>query len=189
MHNRQLPGHRQYRALASRICQLRCRTPNQCDDTGGVDNTTLGLLVLSHAQDRVLASKPHAFHVDIMRQIPDLLWSVDSVGVINMHDSCVIEDYVDAAPGIEVGDHSLDVGFFGDVTFDGFEMGWIGKNFVGFCKSFGKSRLGDVGHEDRGSFTGEKDRCFEADTTEYGENWLEGKKGRIDVCFKELGVR
>ena len=59
-----------------------------------------------------------------------------------------------------MGDHGRDVGFSGDIAFDGFEAGWVGKNLVHFCVSFGEGGFGDVGHEDRGALAGEKHGGF-----------------------------
>jgi hypothetical protein len=38
-----------------------------------------------------------------------------------------------------------------------------GNELLELCRRFIKSFLGDVGHEDVGTFFGEKDACFETD--------------------------
>ena len=59
-------------------------------------------------------------HVDVHGEIPDIFGGFGSVGVLGVHYSGVVEDYVDATPGVNVGDHGCNVGFFGDVASDGF---------------------------------------------------------------------
>ena len=69
-------------------------------------------------------------------------------------------------------DHSFDIRFFGDVTFNGLEAGWVGEDFVNSGMGFCEGGLGDVGHEDRGTFAGKEDSCFKADTAEFGIHQL-----------------
>jgi hypothetical protein len=70
----------------------------------------------------MLAAKPHALDVDRLREIPDLLRRVDSISVVGMHDAGIVEEDIQAAPGVNVLDHSLDVGFFGDIGDFGIEL-------------------------------------------------------------------
>ena len=104
MDNGQLPRHSQHRALARRIRQLRRRAPDQRNHARRVDDTPFLLPKLAHTQHRMLAPKPDPLDIDIMREIPDLLWRVDGVGVIRVHDAGVVEHDVDAAPGVKVRD-------------------------------------------------------------------------------------
>ena len=64
----------------------------------------------------MLGSEPDTLDVDVLSKIPDLLGGVDGIGVISVHDACIVEHDVDTAPSIEVVDESLDIGFLGDVT-------------------------------------------------------------------------
>ena len=66
---------------------------------------------------------PHTLDVDILREIPDVVGSVNGVGVESVHDARVVEDDVEAAPGVEGADHGGDGGFGGDVADDGFDFG------------------------------------------------------------------
>ena len=43
-------------------------------------------------------------------------------GVVGVHDTCVVEDDVDATPCVGVLDHGGDVGFFADVADDGVDF-------------------------------------------------------------------
>ncbi len=143
--------------------------------------------MFTHTHNRMLASKPHAFHIDIMCQVPDLFWRVYSICIICVHDACIVENDIDATPGVEVRDHSCDIRFFRDVTFDGLETGRLGKNLVDFGMGFSQCWFGYVGHENCGAFPGEEDGCLEADAAGKGICklvWEEsGRNGSdIDIC-------
>lgn len=158
--------------IPRRISQLWRRAPNQPDYTRRVDHTPLLLPKLPHTHHRILAPPPHALDIDAHSEIPDLLLRGDGVGVVGVHDPCVVEHDVDAAPGVEVGDCGCDVGFLGYVAEKGFELlggGEGGKDGVDFFKGGGKKRLGDISHEDGGAFAGEEDGRFEADAAAVGE--------------------
>lgn len=109
MHHRQLPRHCQHRALARRICKLGRRASDQRNYTGGVDHTRLVLAMLPETEHSVLAAKPHAFDVNSLSEIPDLLGGVDSVIVQGVHDAGVVEEDVESAPGVDVLYHGLDI--------------------------------------------------------------------------------
>ena len=64
----------------------------------------------------MLAPEPDAFDVDGLGEVPDLLWGIDGVGVVSMHDACVVEHDVYAAPRVEMVDQSFDIGFLGDIA-------------------------------------------------------------------------
>ena len=161
MHNRQLPRHRQHRTFTRRIRQLRRRAPHQRHHTRRINHAPPALPKPAHTHHRMLTPKPHPLHVDIVSQIPDFLGGVDGVGVGGVHDACVVEHYVHAAPGVEVGARGGDGGFGGDVAGDGFDAAAgvvvVGDEFLDFFE-------GDVGHEDGGAFAGEEDGCFETDS-------------------------
>lgn len=48
----------------------------------------------------------------------------------SLHNSSIIEHDVHTAPIIQILDHSLDIGFFRDITFDCLDSGRIGQNGV-----------------------------------------------------------
>lgn len=105
-----------------------------------------------------------AFYLlNVVGQVPDGLWGVDGVSVGAVHDARVVEHYVDAAPGVEVGGRGGDVRLFRDVAFECLEALVVGDHFLDFGEGFGEGGLGDVGHEDGGAFAREEDGCFEAD--------------------------
>jgi hypothetical protein len=64
----------------------------------------------------VLAAEPDALDVDVVRQVPDVLGRVERVVVARVHDARVVEDDVQPAPGVEVGNGGGDVGFFRDIA-------------------------------------------------------------------------
>lgn len=72
--------------------------------------------MLAQGDDGVLASEPDAFDVDGLGEVPDLLWCIDGVGVVGMHDTCVVEHDVYAAPGVEMVDQSFDIRLSGDIA-------------------------------------------------------------------------
>lgn len=112
----------------------------------------------------MLRSIPYTLHIDIVRQIPDLLRRINSVGIVGVHDTGVVEDDVHAAPGVGSGDKSFNLGFLGDVGLVGLDDGaW--DEFLNFGEGFGQGGLGDIGHEHFGAFAGEKDGGFETDAT------------------------
>ena len=170
MHDGQLPRHGQHGALARRVRQLRRRAPHQRDHAGRVDNAAGRLAVPPHAQHGVLAAEPHPLDVDGLCQVPHLLRRVDRVGVVGVHDACVIIHNVNAAPGVEASDRGFDVGFLTHVAFHRFEpRPGVREDGVDFREGGGKGGFGDVGHEDGGAFAGEEDGGFEADAAGVGK--------------------
>jgi hypothetical protein len=166
MDNGQLPSHSQYGALARGVGQLRRGTAHQRNHAGGVDDAALGLLVPAQTEHGMLGAVPDALHVDVVRQVPDLLRRVDGIRIVSVHDAGVVEDDISTAPAVLRLDHGLDVGFLGDVTPDGLDARSVGDQLLHFGQSFCQCSLGDVGHEDRGTFTGEKDGCLETDPSD-----------------------
>ena len=75
----ELAGHGEHGALRGCVGELGSGRANKCDHGCGVDDAALGLLVLAEGQDSVLAAEPHALHVDVLGQVPDLLRGVDGV--------------------------------------------------------------------------------------------------------------
>ncbi|KLP05091.1 Uncharacterized protein Y057_13160 [Fusarium fujikuroi] len=59
-------------------------------------------------EDGVLAAEPDALDVDVLGEVPDVLGGVDGVVVLGVHDASVVEEDVNAAPGVEGLDHGLD---------------------------------------------------------------------------------
>lgn len=177
MHHRQLPSHCQDSPFTRRIRQLRRRTTDQSNHTRSVDHASVLLPTLPHTEHRMLTPEPHALDIDIVSQIPDLLGGVDGVRVLAVHDASVVEHDVNAAPGVEVRDHGGDVGFFGDIAFDGLETGMIGDGFLDLGYGFGEGGFGNVGHEDGSAFTGEEDGGFETDSA--GERTSSSATGSI----------
>jgi hypothetical protein len=62
-----------------------------------------------------------------LRQVPNLLGRVDCVGVVRVHDACVVKHDVDPAPGVEVVDEGFDIGFFGNIADLGNQPGRPGR--------------------------------------------------------------
>ena len=164
MHDRQLPSQRQHSTLGRSVRQLRRGTPDQRNNTRRVDDAALALLVSPHAQHRMFTSKPHALDVDVLRQVPNLLGGVDGIGVVRVHDSGIVEDHICAAPGVLGLDHSLDLGFLGDVALDGLNAGRVRNELSDLREGFFESRRGDVCHQDIGAFAGKQDASFESNT-------------------------
>lgn len=113
----ELAGEGEDGALGGRVGELRGGGTDEGDDGGGVDDGALCLVVAAQGQDGVLAAEPDALDVDVVGEVPDGLGGVDGVVVVGVHDAGVVEDDVEAAPGVEGLDHGLDVSLFGDVAF------------------------------------------------------------------------
>ena len=105
----------------------------------------------------MLATVPNTFDVDIMRQVPDPVLGINSICVVSMHDSGVVENDIDAAPGVDVGDHCGDVGFFRNVADDSVYLFGMRNEFFDFGNGALECRPGYVGHKDTGAFTSEED--------------------------------
>lgn len=75
----QLTGHGEDSTLRCCVGKLRSSGANKSDNRSGVDDATLGLLVLAKREDGVLATEPHALDVDVLGHVPDLLGCVDGV--------------------------------------------------------------------------------------------------------------
>jgi len=81
-----------------------------------------------------------------------------------VHDACVVEHDVYATPSIKLLDNSLDVSLLGDIALGCRDLaGHVWRKIFGFDDGFGKGRLGDVAHHDRGAFAQEEDGSLEAD--------------------------
>lgn len=146
MHHGQFPRHSQHCALTRRVRQLRRGTADQGNHTRRVNHTGLLLTIASEAKNGMLAPVPHALSVNSERQVPDGLGGIDGIGVVTMHNAGIVEDNVQATPGVEglhCGGHR---GFFGDVDDTGLEAAWGGGTEVfEFGEGFCESRGGDVG--------------------------------------------
>ena len=165
VHHGQFSCQRQNGSLASCVCQLGRGGTDKSDHTGGVDDTRLCLSVLAEAQDCVLAAEPYTLDVDSLCQIPDLLWCVDGVVVVSVHYASVVEDDVQAAPGVDVGDDGLNVRLLGDIALLGLDLDFgVWDYFVHLGESPLKRRLGDVGKEDIGALACEENRSLKTDT-------------------------
>lgn len=161
----EFPRQRQHRALARRIRKLRRRASHQRHNTRRVDHAPLLLTMLAEAQHRVLAAEPHALHVNSLGKIPDLLGGVDSVGVVSVHDTRVVENDVETAPGVYMLNHGLDVGFLGDICDFGLDLLGVWDDGLELFEGLVESGTGDVGEEDVGAFAGEEDAGFQADAS------------------------
>lgn len=75
----QLARHGQHGAFGGRIRELRRCGSDQCHDGGGVDDASAGLFVAAEGEDGVFAAEPDAFDVDVLGEIPDLLWRGNGV--------------------------------------------------------------------------------------------------------------
>ena len=113
--------------IPSSISQLGRRTPHQSNHTRRINHTPLLLSKLPHTHHRILTPPPHALDINPHGQIPNLLFRLNGVGVLSVHDPGVVEHDIDAAPGIELVNGGGDVGFFADVAGEGFE-GLVGGN-------------------------------------------------------------
>lgn len=157
MHNGQLPRESQHGSLARRVGQLRGGGADEGDDGGGVDDGTLGLLVLAQGEDGVLAAEPDALDVDGLGQVPDLLGRVDGVGVVGVHDARVVEHDVDAAPRVDVLHQRLDVGLLRHVRHADLDLVHGGDELLQLLDGALQRWRGDVGEEHVGTLTGEED--------------------------------
>lgn len=117
MNHGQFTRQCQHGTLGSGICQLGGSSADEGHDGSSVDDAALGLVVAAQSENGVLAAEPYTFYVDVLGQVPDGLGGVDGVVVLGVHDAGVVEDDVEAAPGVDGFNEGLDVGFFGDVAF------------------------------------------------------------------------
>jgi hypothetical protein len=165
VHHCQFSCQRQNGSLASCVCQLGRGRTDKSDHAGGVDDARLCLSVLAEAQNCVLAAEPYTLDVDSLCQIPDLLWCVDGVVIVSVHYASVVEDDVQAAPRVDVGDDSLNVRLLGDIALLGLNLDFsIRDYFMHLGKSPLKRWLRDVGKEDIGALTCEENRSLKTDT-------------------------
>lgn len=107
----------------------------------------------------MLAAEPYTLHVDGLSQIPDFLWCVDSIIVVGVHYTGVVEDDVQTAPGVDVCYYGFDVGFLGDIADLSLDLEiFCALDYfmeLGNC-SF-KSWARDIREEDIGALTREED--------------------------------
>jgi hypothetical protein len=134
-----------------------------------------------------------------------------------VHDACVVEHDVQAAPGVDGFDEGLDVGFLGDVAFladenpistccsaDGQEQevrvsrrgmylgldaGSIGDELLDLGEGLLQSRLGDVGHEDAGALLGEEDGGLKANAAGKNNSQVSRFAPRTKGYMREGGGR
>lgn len=161
----QLAGHGEDGALGGGVGELRGGGADEGDDGGGVDDGGLLLAVAAEGEHGVLAAEPDALDVDVLGQVPDLLGRVDGVGVVGVHDARVVEDDVQAAPGVELLDGRLDRVLGRDVHNFGLEHGAGGRQLLGLGHGLLQSGARDVAHQDLGALAGEKNGGLEANAT------------------------
>lgn len=94
----ELTGKSEDGALGGSVGELRGGGAHEGDKGGRVDDGALGLVVAAEGEDGVLAAEPDTLDVDGLGQVPDLLGGVDGVVVAGVHDACVVEHDVHAAP-------------------------------------------------------------------------------------------
>lgn len=165
MHDGQLASHGQNSTLAGSVRQLGSGSTHQGDEASRVNHTTSLLVVATHAQDGVLAAEPHTLHVDVLSQIPDLLGSVNRVGIIGMHDTGIVEYHVHTTPTVLRLDHGLDIGLLRHVAADGLQTASVGYHLLDLGQGLGQGGLGDISEEDVGAFASKEDGGFEANAT------------------------
>src|ERR1700733_12756244 len=124
----------------------------------------------------MLAAVPDALDVDVVSQIPDFVGCVDRVSIICMHYAGVVEHDIDSTKLVLRLDHSLDVGFFANVAFDRRNPRSIWYELFDLGECLCQCRSAYIGHQDRGTFAGEKDCCLE--TNSAIPNQLTSLKGR-----------
>lgn len=103
----QLTGHSKNGALGGGVGELGSGSTNHGDDGGGVDNGTACFLVAAKRKNGMLAAVPDTLHIDVLGQVPNILGGVDGVIVLGVHDTGVVEDDVEATPGVDGVDHGL----------------------------------------------------------------------------------
>lgn len=163
MHNGQLPRHRQHRPFTRRVRQLRRRATHQPHHARGVDDTSFVLAVPPQAHDGVLATVPNALDIDVLREIPDRIRRLYGVRVVEVHDAGVVEDDIDTTPAIKVSDHGRDIRLFTHVTLHRLHHSRMRYDLYHFGDGLLQGGLGNVGHQHRGTFTGEEDGRLQAD--------------------------
>lgn len=136
-----------------------------------VDHTASLLLVATHAQDSVLAAKPHALNIDTLSQIPNLLGGIDRIRIIGMHDTGIVEDHIHTTPAVLGLDHGLHIGLLRHVAAEGLQTAGGGDDLLDLGQSLGQGWLGDIGEEDVGTLAGKEDGGFEANATVQAEEW------------------
>lgn len=112
----QLARQGQHGALGRRVGQLRRGGPDERHDRRRVDDAAARLLVPAQREHRVLAPVPHPLHVDVHRQVPDVVGRPHRVVVLPVHDPRVVERDVHPAPGVHGFDRRLYLAFLGDVA-------------------------------------------------------------------------
>lgn len=178
VYNGKFTSHGQHSTFAGRICQLGRCTSSQGDNTCRVNDTSLGLFMFTQAEHGMFAPKPNPFDVDRLCEIPDLLGGIDSISIVRMHDSGIIEHDVDTTPRVETVNHCGNFWFFGDIAFVRLDAGMVGEDFNYLSKCSGKSRFGDVCHEDFCPFARKENGSLKANATNQMEIFLSVMKGR-----------
>lgn len=120
----QFSRHGEDGALGGCVSELRSGSADEGDDGGGVDDGAAGLFVAAQGQNGMLAAEPDTLDVDVLGQIPDGLGGVGSIVVLGVHDAGVVEDDVEAAPGVNRLNHGLNFGLFGHIAFL-YIIGWF----------------------------------------------------------------
>lgn len=85
VHDGKLTSHCEHSTLASSVCQLWGGRAHERDYRRSVDDGAVGFLVLAEGLNSMLATEPHALDVNVLRQVPDLLRSINGICVIHEH--------------------------------------------------------------------------------------------------------
>lgn len=184
VNNSQLSRKSKNGTLTGRVRQLRRGGTHQSDHARRVDDASLGLAVLSQATDSMLAAEPHALDINVLGQVPDVLGTLLGVAVLCVHDTGIVEHDVDTAPGVEVADGGLNIGFFGYVDDERLELALsCGDDLLDLGERLVESGGGDVGDEDGGAFLAHQDGRLEANSSAFQK-----KKKLVSTLYSDFGV-
>ena len=84
-----------------------------------------------------------------------------------VHDTCVVEEDIHAAPRVQMLDHGLDIGFLGDIGDLGLDLLGLWYYLFELGSSLLQGRARDVGEEDIAAFPEKENGGLETDATGY----------------------
>ena len=185
VHNGQFTGEGENGAFAGCVSELRRCAADQGDHACCVDDGCPLLAMLAETEDGVLAAEPYAFNVDGVCKVPDLLWRVNGISILRVHDAGIIEENIKTTPRVDlVGsrlafassvvlnqrttymlDHGLYIGLLGDIGDLGLDSLGFGHNLPQQTDSSLKCRAGYIRKQYARALAKKENCCLQADTT------------------------